>query len=131
MGTVVQLYRHSLALLTDLYQLTMAYGYWKLARQNQEAMFHLTFRRNPFGGGYSVACGLHYLIDYVDSLRFEESDLNYLGSLKGNDGKALFEAGFLAHLAEMKWRVNIDAPPEGTVVFPHEPLVRVSGPILQ
>src|SRR5205085_11044015 len=90
-----------------------------------------TFRRNPFGGGYSVACGLHYLIDYVESLRFEEGDLTYLASLKGNDGKALFEAGFLAHLADMQWRVNVDGAPEGAGGCPHEPLVRVSGPILQ
>ena len=58
MGTLGRVYRHSLALLTDLYQLTMAYGYWKLGRADREAVFHLSFRKNPFGGGYAVACGL-------------------------------------------------------------------------
>lgn len=125
------LYRHSLALLTDLYQLTMAYGYWKLGRGEQEAVFHLNFRRNPFGGGYSIACGLHYVIDFLESIRFDEEDLAYLGLLKGNDGKPLFEEGFLAYLGKLKWSIDVDAIPEGTVVFPHHPLVRVRGPILQ
>ncbi len=131
MPVLPNLYRHSLALLTDLYQLTMAYGYWKLGRGEQEAVFHLTFRKNPFAGGYSIACGLHYAIDYVNSLRFDEADLAYLASLKGNDGNALFEEGFIAYLAKLEWSLDIDAIPEGTVVFPHEPLVRVRGPILQ
>jgi nicotinate phosphoribosyltransferase len=131
MPTTTDLYKHSLSLLTDLYQLTMAYGYWKLGRTDQEAVFHLTFRNNPFHGGYSVACGLHYVIDFLTNLRFEQSDTDYLATLTGNDGKALFETAFLDDLQKMKWTVDIDAVPEGTVVFPHEPLIRVRGPILQ
>ena len=57
------LYRHSLTLLTDLYQLTMAYGYWKTGRAEQEAVFHLLFRQNPFSGGYTLAAGLQYVVD--------------------------------------------------------------------
>jgi nicotinate phosphoribosyltransferase len=125
------LYRHSLALLTDLYQLTMAYGYWKLGRADEQAVFQLYFRKNPFGGGYAVAAGLAYVIDYLNSLRFEEGDLAYLRTLTGNDGKSLFDEGFLDYLARMRFTCDIDAVPEGTVVFPHEPLVRVTGPILQ
>src|SRR5678815_5358582 len=87
MGTLTQIYRHSLALLTDLYQLTMAYGYWKLGRAEQEAVFHLSFRRNPFNGGYSVACGLHDAIDLLAGLRFGDEDLQYLTTLRGNDGR--------------------------------------------
>ena len=68
MPTTADLYKHSLALLTDLYQVTMAYGYWKLGRTDQEAVFHLNFRRNPFEGGYSVACGLHYVVDFLENL---------------------------------------------------------------
>jgi nicotinate phosphoribosyltransferase len=131
MSTLPGLYRHSLALLTDLYQLTMAYGYWKLGRADEQAVFQLYFRRNPFGGGYAVAAGLEYLIDYLKSLRFEEGDLAYLRTLTGNDGKALFDGGFLDYLARMRFTCDIDAVPEGTVVFPQEPLVRVTGPILQ
>src|SRR4051794_30209683 len=131
MPTTADLYKHSLALLTDLYQVTMAYGYWKLGRTDQEAVFHLTFRRNPFEGGYSVACGLHYVVDFLENLQFEEGDVDYLASLTGNDGKPLFEPAFLRDLRQLEWSVDIDAVPEGTVVFPQEPLVRVRGPILQ
>ena len=131
MTRLQSLYGHSLALLTDLYQLTMAYGYWKRGRHDQQAVFHLTFRRNPFGGGYAVACGLEYVIDFLKGLRFTEDDAAFLGTLTGNDGRPLFEAGFLDYLRKLEFSCDIDAVPEGTAVFPHEPLVRVTGPILQ
>ncbi|HEX8916318.1 MAG TPA: nicotinate phosphoribosyltransferase [Humisphaera sp.] len=125
------LYGQSLSLLTDLYQLTMAYGYWKLGRADQQSVFHLTFRKHPFAGGYSLACGLHAVIDYLRGFRFDPSDLEYLATLTGNDGKPLFERGYLDFLARMEFACDVDAIPEGTAVFPHEPLVRVTGPILQ
>ena len=121
----------SLSLLTDLYQLTMAYGYWKLGKADQRAVFHLTFRKHPFNGGYSIACGLHAVIEYLQNLRFDDSDVEYLAMLAGNDRQPLFEAGFLDYLRKLEFGCDIDAIPEGTVVFPHEPLVRVTGPILQ
>ena len=124
-------YNDSLALLTDLYQLTMAYGYWKLGRAEQQAVFNLFFRKHPFQGGFSIAAGLQYVADYVQGLRFAEDDLAYLATLTGNDGKPMFEQGFLDYLRAMTFTVDIDAIPEGTVVFPQEPLVRVSGPIIQ
>jgi nicotinate phosphoribosyltransferase len=126
-----QLYRESLAMLTDLYQLTMAYGYWKLGRHQQEAVFHLTFRKQPFHGGYSIACGLGPAIEFLEQLHFETTDLDYLASITGNDGKPLFEIGFLDYLATLKFTCDLDAIPEGTVVFPNEPLLRVRGPMLQ
>jgi len=131
MATTTDLYKHSLALLTDLYELTMAYGYWKLGVYDKEAVFHLTFRNNPFHGGYSVACGLQYVIDFLAGFRFDDSDVAYLGTLRGNDGRPLFEKGFLDYLRRMEFACDIDAIPEGTAVFPHEPLVRVRGPIFQ
>src|SRR5207237_7414555 len=79
-----ELYGGSLALLTDLYQLTMAYGYWKLGMADREAVFCLQFRKNPFGGGYTVACGLHAAIEFVNLLRFDPSDLDYLSGLRGH-----------------------------------------------
>jgi nicotinate phosphoribosyltransferase len=126
-----QIYRHSLALLTDLYQLTMAYGYWKLGRAERQSVFHLSFRRNPFNGGFSVVCGLHAAIEYLSGLRFGPDDLVYLAALRGNDEGPLFEPAFLDYLAGLRFSCDVDAIPEGTVVFPHEPLVRVTGPILQ
>ncbi len=131
MGTLTNIYRTSLALLTDLYQLTMAYGYWKTGRANHEAVFHLFFRNNPFGGGYTIAAGLQYIVDYLASLNFTASDIEYLAELQGNDAKPLFEGEFLDELARLELRCDLDAVAEGTIVFPHEPLVRVRGPILQ
>src|SRR6267154_5842662 len=119
------------ALLTDLYQLTMAYGYWKTGKADQEAVFHLLFRKQPFQGGFTLCCGLADSIQYLRGFKFEKSDLEYLGQLKGNDGKRLFEPGFLKYLGSLSLRLDVDAIPEGTVVFPQEPLVRVRGSILQ
>ncbi len=119
------------ALLTDLYQLTMAYGYWKTGRDQQEAVFHLFYRHNPFRGGFAIAAGLADAVDYLRNLRFTPEDLGYLGSLTGRDGRALFEARFLEFLGNLRLTCDIDAVPEGTVVFPHEPLLRVRGPILE
>ena len=131
MNPFSQLYGRSMALLTDLYQLTMAYGYWKLGLANREAVFQLSFRKQPFAGGFSIACGLQYVTGFLESLQFTDDDVTYLAGLKGNDGRALFEAAFLQMLRSMEFECDIDAMPEGTVVFPHEPLLRVTGPILQ
>jgi nicotinate phosphoribosyltransferase len=131
MNTADRIHPESMALLTDLYQLTMAYGYWKLGKDRIEAVFHLTFRRNPFGGGFTIACGLQCAIEFVSNFRFQQSDLEYLGTLKGNDNEPLFEQPFLEYLRQMRFTCDIDAIPEGTTVFPHEPLLRVRGPLLQ
>ena len=124
------LYRASLALRTDLYQLTMACAYWKTGTHVKEAVFHMTFRHNPFKGGYAIACGLSSLIEFLKDFRFGEDDLHYLATLSGNDGRPLLEPRFLEYLATLRLECDIDAIPEGTVVFPHEPLVRVRGPII-
>lgn len=121
----------SLALLTDLYQLTMAYGYWKASKVDEEAVFHLFFRENPFEGGYAIAAGLEQAIDYLDGLRFTGPDLDDLREVRGGDGERLFPPAFIDYLAGLELTCDIDAVPEGTVVFPHEPLLRVRGPILQ
>jgi nicotinate phosphoribosyltransferase len=120
-----------LALLTDLYQLTMAYGYWKLGRAEQQAVFHLFFRKPPFNGGYAVAAGLAPALDFVEAFRLDPSDIEYLGSLTGNDGAALFEPDFLGYLTQLRLTCSLVAMPEGTVAFGHEPLLRVEGPMLQ
>src|SRR5690348_10681326 len=131
MATLSHLYRHSLALLTDLYELTMAYGYWKLGMADRQAVFNLTFRHNPFDSGFSISCGLHDVIDFLQHLRFDSQDVEYLASLTGNDGKPLFERAFLDYLRKLEFACDVEAMPEGTAVFPHEPMVRVRGPILQ
>ncbi len=124
-------YRESLSLLTDLYQLTMAYGYWKSGRSEDEAVFHLFFRKAPFSGGYTVSAGLGTAIELLNNFEVDASDLAYLSTLSGNDGKPLFEPAFLDYLENLSFACDVDAVPEGTLVFPHAPLLRVRGPLLQ
>ena len=125
------IYKSSLALLTDLYELTMAYGYWKLGIKDREAVFNLFFRRRPFQGSYAIAAGLESAIEFIEKFKFEDSDLSYLEGLKAYNGKPLFEKGFLDYLSTFKFTCDVDAMVEGTPVCPYEPLVRVKGPILE
>ena len=118
-------------LLTDLYQLTMACAYWKEGIHEREAAFHMSFRTPPFHGGFTIACGLAEAVAYLQALRFDDSDLAYLATLSGAQGKRLFDPAFLEYLRVLRFACDVDAVPEGTVVFPHEPLLRVQGPILQ
>lgn len=124
-------YNQSLALLTDLYEITMAYGYWKSQMLEDEAVFHLFFRRQPFQGGFTVAAGLESVIEYLQKWRFDSSDLNYLASLKTENGEVLFDEGFLEYLQGLKFTCDLDAVVEGDVVFPYEPLLRIQGPLIQ
>ena len=125
------LYGQSLALLTDLYQLTMAEGYWRHGKVDQEAVFHMFFRDNPFGGGFTVACGLELAIAHMEDFSFDQSDLEYLRGLVGADGDPLFSEDFLDYLGHLELSCDLDAIPEGTMVFPLEPLLRVRGPLVQ
>ncbi|MFN2549008.1 MAG: nicotinate phosphoribosyltransferase [Myxococcales bacterium] len=124
------LYGRSLTLLTDLYQLTMAAAAWKAGIEQREAAFHLIFRRAPFGSGFTVAAGLATALEFVQQFQFQPDDLAYLAELKAESGEPLFERRFLDHLAALDLGIDIDAIPEGTVVFPQEPLLRVAGPIV-
>ncbi|MHC4224675.1 MAG: nicotinate phosphoribosyltransferase [Planctomycetota bacterium] len=121
----------SLSLLTDLYQLTMACGYFRSAAREREAVFHLFFRRHPFGGEFAIACGLARAMEWLQGLRFAEDDLAYLATLTGNDGTPLFDEAFLDCLRNLRFTCDLDAMPEGTVAFAGEPLLRVSGPLIE
>jgi len=112
-------------LLTDLYQLTMAYSYLRAGMKDTEAVFHLHFRHNPFSGGYAIAAGLENALAFLENFKFDKHDLDYLKSLQ------LFDEDFLHYLKNLRLTVEIEAVPEGTVVFPQEPLIRVKGPIIQ
>ncbi|MDO4443714.1 MAG: nicotinate phosphoribosyltransferase [Slackia sp.] len=118
-------------LLTDLYQLTMAQGYWACGKADEQACFHMFFRENPFKGGFAVACGAAQLAEMIDGFAFSDDDIAYLASIDAPGGGALFDPDFLAFLREMRLTVDVDAVREGTMVFPMEPIVRVTGPILQ
>jgi nicotinate phosphoribosyltransferase len=125
------IYNQPLALLTDLYQLTMAYGYWKNGLDKKEAVFHLFFRKKPFNGSYAVAAGLEQAVHFIENFRFEKSDIDYLFTLKDATNEPLFSQEFLKYLLEFKFTCDIDAMPEGTVVFPYQPLLRIQGPLVQ
>ncbi len=119
------------SLITDLYQLTMAQGYFLAGKLTDQAVFHLYFRKQPFKGGYAIAAGLESALDLVEGFRFEASDLAYLRALTSPDGSALFAPDFLQYLEKLELEVDIDAMPEGSLAFANEPLVRVRGPLLQ
>ena len=109
----------------------MACGYWKAGASDYEAAFHVTFRENPLGGEFTLACGLATAIDFLSAFRFHETELAYLASQRGNDGKPIFDSRFLDCLRGLQLTCDIDAIPEGTLVFPNEPLIRVCGPVAQ
>ncbi len=119
------------SLLTDFYQLTMAYGFWKSGMEDYESVFHLFFRRAPFNGNYCISCGLENVISFINTLQFKAEDLEYLETVLGSDGSPMFEKEFLNYLSELEFSCSIDAVPEGSIVFPLEPVIRIQGPIVQ
>lgn len=111
----------NLTLLTDLYQLTMMSGYLKNGKKDDVAVFDLFFRRNGLIT-YSVAAGLKQAVEYIRSVRFTEEDVAYLRSLE------LFDEDFLAYLRAFRFTGDVYAVPEGTVVFPEEPILTARAP---
>ena len=113
-----------LTLLTDLYELTMMQGYFKTGKQDT-VIFDAFYRANPDQGGYAVCAGLAQIIDYIENLRFDDSDISYLKSL------GMFQDDFLKYLKSFHFSGDIYAIPEGTVIFPREPLIKVIAPIME
>ena len=112
-------------MLCDFYQLTMGNGYFKTKHADRIAYFDLFFRRVPDNGGYAICAGLEQVIDYIEKLRFDEKDIEYLRS------KKIFSEEFLEYLRGFKFEGDIYAVPEGTPVFPYEPLITVRAPAIQ
>ena len=115
----------NLTMMTDLYQLTMMYGYHKNNIHRKPAVFDMFFRKLSEYSAYAVAAGLEQVIDYIENLHFEEEDLQYLDSLN------LFDRDFLDQLRKLHFTGDIYSVPEGTVVFPNEPIVRVKAPLFE
>lgn len=113
------------ALATDLYQLTMMQGYFHAGLHHHEAVFDLFYRKQPFEGGYAIFAGLEEALQFVSDFHFTESEIAYLDSLK------MFRSNFLDYLRSFRFTGTIHAMPEGSVVFPHEPLLRVQAPIME
>jgi nicotinate phosphoribosyltransferase len=128
--TVTQLTENS-ALLTDLYQLTMAHNYWKLGQTKRRACCQMFFRRPAFAGRYTIAAGLSAAIDYIKDWHFTSSDLDYLATLKWPSGKARFESGFIKYLENMRFSGTLSAVAEGSLIFPQQPLLRIEASIIQ
>ncbi|MDO4266720.1 MAG: nicotinate phosphoribosyltransferase [Eubacteriales bacterium] len=117
--------KRNLTLLTDLYELTMMQGYFKNKTANVNVVFDAFYRRNPDGNGFSISCGLEQVIEYIEGLKFGEEEIDYLASLN------MFDADFLSYLREFRFTGDIYAIPEGQVMFPREPVVKVKAPIMQ
>ena len=117
--------RRNLSMLFDFYEMTMSGGYFRLGMQDRVTYFDVFFRRVPDGGGFAIAAGLEQLVDYIRNLRFDEEDIAYLRS------KNLFGEDFLDYLRQFRFTGDIWAVPEGTPVFPGEPLVTVRAPASQ
>ncbi len=115
----------NLTLLTDLYEITMMQAYFKNNNKNKMAIFDVFYRRNPMDGGYAISAGLEQVIEYINNLHFTEDDINYLASLK------IFEDDFLDYLKNFKFTGDIYAIPEGSVMFPREPMLKVIAPIME
>ncbi|MDO4283744.1 MAG: nicotinate phosphoribosyltransferase [Eubacteriales bacterium] len=117
--------RQNLTLLTDLYELTMMQGYFKHKDQNKTVIFDAFFRSNPCGGGYSIMCGVEQLVKYIRELHFSRQDIDYLAGL------GIFDRDFLDYLADFRFTGDVYAIPEGTLIFPREPLVKIVAPIME
>ncbi|MEM8709776.1 MAG: nicotinate phosphoribosyltransferase [Planctomycetota bacterium] len=123
----------SAALLTDLYQLTMARGHWRAGRLDARGVFHLSFRRAPFGGTWALAAGIGPALDAIERLGFTHEDVEALAALPGARGKgSLFENEFLDLLrATPQFQLDVDVIPEGSIALPGVPMVKVTGPLWQ
>ena len=112
-------------MLCDFYELTMGNGYFVSGMQEKISYFDLFFRQIPDGGGFAIACGLEQVINYIENLHFDEEDIEFLRS------KGIFDEGFLEYLKDFRFTGDIFAVPEGTVVFPNEPIITVRAPAVQ
>ncbi len=117
--------RQNLTLMTDLYELTMMQGYFKNKNRNETVIFDAFYRKNPCDGGYAICAGLEQVIKYIQELRFDSEDIDYLASL------GIFQKDFLDYLSTFRFSGDIYAIPEGTVMFPREPVIKVIAPIME
>lgn len=121
----------SWALLTDLYELTMAQGYWVEGMAEHEAVFHLYARKAPYGGDALIAAGIATALDWLEAFDLDASDIAYLAEIPAADGSPLFQPAFLDWLAAQRFCCDVDVVEEGEIVVPPSPILRVRGPLWQ
>ena len=117
--------QRNLTLLTDFYELTMMQGYFREQQANETVIFDAFYRVNPCGNGYAICAGLEQVIEYIENLHFDKEDIDYLRST------GMFDEDFLDYLSSFRFSGDIYAIPEGSVVFPREPLIKVVAPIME
>lgn len=122
---MTQFDKRNLSMVTDLYEMTMSNGFFGSAEANDPVTFDVFYRKNPDGGGFSIFAGLEQVLDYLEHLHFEQEDIRYLRSL------GLYDEAFLEYLAQFRFHGTVTAMPEGTIIYPNEPILTVHAPLIE
>ena len=131
MGYLADTYKKISALDADAYQFTMPQAFFDQDKHETESAFYMFWRKPAHDGGYTVAAGLEGVIDFIENFKIDDEDLAYLKSKKDAKGNQLYSDEFLDYLQNMEFSCTVDAVPEGSVVFPQEPVIRIKGPLIQ
>lgn len=121
---MTQFDKRNISMMMDLYEVTMANGYFTESSFNDQVTFDVFYRKNPDNGGFAIFAGLEQIIEYIENLHFEKEDIEYFRSLN------IFGEKFLEYLADYRFKGNIYAFPEGTIIYPNEPVITVTAPLL-
>ena len=122
---MTQFESRNITMMMDLYEMTMAYGYFKENDTEKKVAFDVFYRKNPDGGGFSIFAGLEQVIEYLENMHFEDEDVEYFRSLN------LFDEDFLAYLKNFRFNGDVYAFEEGTIMYPNEPVVTVVAPLIE
>ena len=115
----------NISMMMDLYELTMANGYFLTEDRNKKVVFDLFYRKNPDGGGYAIFAGLEQILEYLEGMHFNRHNIAYLRSLN------MFDEGFLQYLSDFRFTGDVYAFPEGTIMYPYEPVITVVANIVE
>lgn len=122
---MTQFDKRNISMMTDLYELTMANGYFLNGNENDRVAFDVFYRRNPDGGGFAIFAGLEQVVELIEGLHFDDEDIDYLRSL------GLFDERFLAFLKDFRFTGDVYAFREGSIIYPNEPILTIVAPLAQ
>ncbi|MEG1188778.1 MAG: nicotinate phosphoribosyltransferase, partial [Bacteroidales bacterium] len=117
--------KRNISMMMDLYEMTMANGYFVSGEQNRRAVFDVFYRRNPDNGGFAIFGGLEQILEYIENIHFTQKDIDYFRSLQ------IFHEGFLSYLKDFRFTGDIYAFEEGRVMYPNEPVITVVAPLIE